>query len=115
MPTTGTLTALHTLADLIHRAIREDAPPVITEGGMIREGYDAELDELIRISQDGKGWLAKLEAARSVDATGINSLKGSLQQGFRLLHRGFPHPQRIGARSLCAQTDPGQCGALHHR
>lgn len=67
-------TALHELADLIHCAIREDAPPVTTEGGMIRTGYDDELDELIRIGQDGKGWLAELEA-KERSATGINSLK----------------------------------------
>jgi len=66
--------ALNELADLIHCAIREDAPPVITDGGMIREGYNNELDELIRISQDGKGWLAELEAKERA-ATGINSLK----------------------------------------
>ena len=66
--------ALHALADLIDRAIREDAPPVITEGGMIREGYDDDLDELIRIGRDGKGWLAELEA-KERSATGINSLK----------------------------------------
>ena len=70
----GDTTALHRLADLIHRAIREDAPPTITEGGMIRTGYDQELDELIRISRDGKGWLAELEA-KEREATGINSLK----------------------------------------
>ena len=68
------ITALHSLAELIDRAIREDAPPVITDGNMIREGYDAELDELIRIGQDGKGWLAKLETTER-RATGINSLK----------------------------------------
>ncbi|MBR9987029.1 MAG: DNA mismatch repair protein MutS [Desulfosarcina sp.] len=67
-------TTLHALADLIHRAIREDAPPVITEGGMIREGFDNGLDELIRISRDGKGWLAELEA-KERGTTGINSLK----------------------------------------
>ncbi len=67
-------TVLHELAALIHRAIREDTPPVITEGGMIRQGYDDELDNLIRISQDGKGWLAELEA-KERSATGINSLK----------------------------------------
>ena len=65
---------LDTLADLIDRAIREDAPPTTGEGGMIREGFDPELDELIRISQDGKGWLAELET-RERTATGINSLK----------------------------------------
>jgi DNA mismatch repair protein MutS len=70
----GDAGALDDMADLIHRAIREDAPPVTSEGGMIRRGFDEELDELIRISRDGKGWLAELEA-RERDATGINSLK----------------------------------------
>jgi DNA mismatch repair protein MutS len=70
----GNTAALDQLAELIHRAIREDAPPAITEGGMIRTGYNPELDELIRISRDGKGWLAELEA-KERDATGINSLK----------------------------------------
>ena len=65
---------LNTLADVIENAIREDAPPVISEGGMIRQGYNEELDELIRISQDGKGWLAELES-KERSATGINSLK----------------------------------------
>mgnify|MGYP001098198146 CR=1 FL=1 len=65
---------LEDLADLIQRAIREDAPPAITDGGMIRTGYDAQLDELIRLSRDGKGWLAQLEATER-GATGINSLK----------------------------------------
>jgi DNA mismatch repair protein MutS len=70
----GSIDTLDELAALIHRAVREDAPPVITEGGMIREGYDGELDDLIRISRDGKGWLAELEATERT-ATGINSLK----------------------------------------
>jgi len=68
------ITTLHSLADLIHRAIREDAPPVLSDGNMIREGYDAQLDELIHISRDAKGWLAELET-KERRATGINSLK----------------------------------------
>ncbi len=70
----GSTAELDDLADLIQRAIREDAPPVITDGGMIRTGYDAQLDELIRLSRDGKGWLAELETTER-GATGINSLK----------------------------------------
>lgn len=62
------------LADLIESAIREDAPPVITEGGIIKTGFNSELDELIQISRDGKGWLVQLER-REKEATGINSLK----------------------------------------
>ncbi len=65
---------LYELAALIDMAIREDAPPVINEGGIIREGYDESLDELIRIGSDGKGFLARLEAEER-QKTGINSLK----------------------------------------
>ena len=68
------LDTLTELADLIERAIREDAPPTLNEGGLIREGFDPELDRLIGISRDGKGWLARLEAAEK-EATAINSLK----------------------------------------
>ena len=67
-------TPLTELAENIHRAIREDAPPVISDGGMICEGFDDDLDELIRISRDGKGWLAELET-KEREATGINTLK----------------------------------------
>ncbi len=62
------------LAELIEKAIREDAPPTIREGGMINSGYNAELDELIQISSDGKGWIAKLES-KEKEKTGINSVK----------------------------------------
>jgi len=65
---------LNQLAQRLEDALREDAPPVLNEGGLIKPGYDAELDELIRLSRDGKGWLAQLEA-REREATGIGSLK----------------------------------------
>ncbi|MFH1991213.1 MAG: DNA mismatch repair protein MutS [Pseudomonadota bacterium] len=68
------LDELYALADLLEASIREDAPPTIYEGGIIKSGYHAKLDELIAISRDGKGWLAKLEAAEK-KATGINALK----------------------------------------
>ncbi|MFZ7125595.1 MAG: DNA mismatch repair protein MutS [Desulfobacterales bacterium] len=62
------------LAETLEAAIREDAPPTINEGGMIKPGFDAGLDELIHVSRDGKGWLAELEA-REKAATGIAALK----------------------------------------
>ena len=67
-------TALNDLAKLIEAAIREDAPLTIREGGIICQGYNSELDELISISRDGKKWLAKLETSEK-EATGITSLK----------------------------------------
>ena len=68
------LAPLSASADLIERAIREDAPPTIHEGGMIRRGYHPDLDELIAISSEGKGWLLNLEV-REKEVTGIGSLK----------------------------------------
>jgi DNA mismatch repair protein MutS len=65
---------LYQLAELIENAIREDAPPVINEGGMIKQGHHERLDELIRISSDGKGFLSQLETTEK-GKTGINSLK----------------------------------------
>lgn len=62
------------LTDLLERAICDEPPITIKEGGMIRDNYDAQLDELRRASREGKGWLAELEA-RERAATGIDSLK----------------------------------------
>ena len=68
------LDGLVTLADRINRAIREDAPPTINEGGMIRQGYHEPLDQLIQMARDAKGYLAQLEVSER-QATGINTLK----------------------------------------
>ena len=68
------LNPLYELAEVIENAIREDAPPTINEGGMVKAGYDNALDELVKISRDGKGWLANLEVQER-KATGITTLK----------------------------------------
>ncbi|MFP4446197.1 MAG: DNA mismatch repair protein MutS, partial [Desulfosudaceae bacterium] len=68
------LAALRALAELLAAAIREDAPPSIGEGGIIRPEYDARLAELIDISRNSKSWLARLEA-REKEETGITTLK----------------------------------------
>jgi len=70
----GNLDQLNQLSDLIDRSIREDAPPTVNEGGIIKAGYNAELDELVQISRDAKGWLARLEV-REKEASGISTLK----------------------------------------
>jgi DNA mismatch repair protein MutS len=68
------LGALYELAEVIEKAIREDAPPTINEGGIIKSGYRKDLDDLVRISQDGKSFLARLEV-KERESTGINTLK----------------------------------------
>jgi DNA mismatch repair protein MutS len=68
------LARLKGLADLIERAIREDVPHVLNEGGLINDGYNRELDELISISRDGKSWIARAQAEEK-EKTGLSSLK----------------------------------------
>ncbi len=65
---------LNELKEFLRCSIREDAPAVINEGGMIKPGFNPELDELIDISGNAKGWLARMETEQKL-ATGINSLK----------------------------------------
>lgn len=62
------------LVDLLHRALVDEAPVTIKEGGIIREGYHAGLDELRLASRDGKEWLARLQE-KERKRTGIDSLK----------------------------------------
>ncbi len=62
------------LRELIDRAIAENPSTELTEGGIISEGYDEDLDELRRIEREGKAWIDRLEA-RERERTGIDSLK----------------------------------------
>lgn len=62
------------LIDKIEKAIVERPPLTITDGGIFKQGYHAELDELLSISHDGKSWIAQLEDDER-KKTGIPSLK----------------------------------------
>jgi DNA mismatch repair protein MutS len=62
------------LVDLILHAIVDMPPLPIKEGGMIRDGFDASLDELRNAQRGGKDWIAKLQADE-IERTGISSLK----------------------------------------
>ena len=59
---------------LIENAIVEEPPFSVREGGMIRDGYYPELDELRAIERDGKGYLAKIQSQQQ-EETGIRKLK----------------------------------------
>ena len=62
------------LVELISRAIVDEPPLPIKEGGMIRDGFDSDLDELRNAQRGGKDWIAKLQADE-ITRTGIASLK----------------------------------------
>ncbi|MBV7391784.1 DNA mismatch repair protein MutS [Enterococcus sp. ALS3] len=62
------------LVDLINHAINEDAPLQITEGNVIKDGFNQQLDEYREAMKNGKTWLAELEAKERAE-TGIKNLK----------------------------------------
>lgn len=68
------LDPMEDICSLLSRAIDDEAPLSVREGGMIRAGYSGELDELRDISHNGKAYLAEMEQ-REREATGIKNLK----------------------------------------
>ncbi len=68
------LTEAPDLVELIGRAIVDEPPLAVKEGGLIRDGFDPNLDELRAAQRGGKDWIAKLQADE-IAATGISSLK----------------------------------------
>ena len=82
---------LHKLGDQLHKCefllekidkeLKEDAPMLIHQGGIIKEGVNAELDELRAIAFSGKDYLLQIQK-REVERTNINSLKISYNKVF---------------------------------
>ena len=70
----GELDPISGLAQLLENAINPDAPLQITEGAVIREGYNAQLDEFRQATTQGKQWLSNLEA-KEREETGIKTLR----------------------------------------
>ncbi len=68
------LSPLQGLCDLLERAIHPDAPALLSEGGIIADGYNAELDGYREASQHGKQWVLDLETAERQE-TGIKNLR----------------------------------------
>lgn len=65
---------LEDISFLIAEAIEEEPPISVREGGIIREGFDEDIDKLRRAKRDGKEWLAELENTDR-ERTGIKNLK----------------------------------------
>ncbi len=77
----GEIDELRDVAQGIHRSIVDNPPFSLREGGIIRDGYHSDLDELRSIKRDGKQWVANLESEEKA-RTGINSLKVRFNQVF---------------------------------
>ena len=75
------LDELSDIHDLIEQAIIEDPPITITEGGIIKLGYNEEVDELKNATLQGKNWLIELEV-KEKEETGIKNLKVGFNKVF---------------------------------
>ena len=78
---TNNLDLVEEIKDLIDRAIIDDPPITIKEGGIIKRGYNEEVDRLREAGTNGKNWLAELEANER-EKTGIKNLKISFNKVF---------------------------------
>jgi DNA mismatch repair protein MutS len=70
----SSMDTLEDIHDVLEKAIDEEAPITIKDGGIFKRGYDRELDELIDLASGGKVWIGALEA-RERERTGIKNLK----------------------------------------
>lgn len=91
------------LTDLLARAIVDEPPHVVKDGGVIREGFNAELDELRSLGKEGQGFIAAFQA-REAAATGI-----PLKVGFNRVFGYYieitnAHRERVPDRFIRKQT-----------
>lgn len=77
----GTMIPFPNLKDMIEQALVDVPPLSLKDGGMIRDGYSRELDELRQISQKGKSWILEFQQ-REIERTGIKSLRVKYSQVF---------------------------------
>ncbi len=95
-------------------ALVDEPPPTLKDGGVIREGYHADLDELIAIASRGQGLVRQPLRGEPARANGIPVAEDPVHPGLRLLHRGHPGQPAPRAEHLAAQADARQRRALLH-
>lgn len=92
------------LAHLLDKAIVADPPHLLRDGGIIREGYDLELDKLRDLSKNGKSYIASLEQAER-EATGIGTLKVGFNSVFGYyLEVSKLHQDKVPSNYIRKQT-----------
>lgn len=73
--------ALEDIHSLLESSIEDDPPLTVKEGGIIKNGYDPDIDRLRKASYEGKTWIADLEK-KEKERTGIKSLKVGFNKVF---------------------------------
>ena len=95
------------ILDLLEHSIAAEPPLTLREGGIIREGYDAELDRILSVSRDGKSWIAALEE-KERQRTGIASLRVGFNNVFGYyIEVTNTHREKVPADYIRKQTLTG--------
>ncbi|MBF8248117.1 MAG: DNA mismatch repair protein MutS [Bacteroidetes bacterium] len=98
------LDPLQDVVGLISKGIADDAPMALVEGGVIRKGFHAELDELRSVSFGAKDWIARLQQQER-ERTGISSLKIGFNNVFGYyIEVTHTHKEKIPANYMRKQT-----------
>ncbi len=74
-------TSCPNLRGKLNAALADECPLALKDGGIIRPGYNAELDKLTELASGGKQWIAKYQA-EELARTGISSLKVGFNKVF---------------------------------
>jgi DNA mismatch repair protein MutS len=94
-------------ADIASRtgtALREGCPAYARDGGFIRPGFDAVLDELVELASGGKAWITRYQA-QEIERTGIGSLKVGYNRVFGFfLEIGRAHAEKAPPEYIRKQT-----------
>ena len=92
------------IASRITQTLREGCPAYTRDGGFIRPGFDASLDELVELASGGKEWITRYQAEQ-VERTGLTSLKVGFNRVFGFyLEVSKSQSDRVPADYLRKQT-----------
>ena len=92
------------LSQRIAATLREGCPVFARDGGFVRPGYDARLDELVELASGGKAWITRYQA-QEIERTGIASLKVGFNRVFGFfLEVGRAHAAKVPADYIRKQT-----------
>jgi DNA mismatch repair protein MutS len=103
----ASLTPLPEVSSLIETAIEPEPPPALNDGGVIRAGFNEELDGLRAIARGGKSWIAEMQK-KERERTGIPSLKVGYNNVFGYyIEITNTHKERVPADYIRKQTMTG--------
>jgi DNA mismatch repair protein MutS len=92
------------VASRIGATLREGCPVFAREGGFIRPGFDAPLDDLVELASGGKAWITRYQA-QEIERTGIASLKVGYNRVFGFfLEIGRAHAEKVPPEYIRKQT-----------